>query len=241
MALAGRVCVDRWEDELVLREPDGRGRAHPWYERPTAGVEYVARSSPGVFPQAYLNRSESASACRAAGKRLCTLREWFTACRGSHRTAYPYGPRERAGVCNSGKPHLLARFYGEDPRFWGYHTTFNDPRLDQVPGFLAKTGAYGRCVTDNGLYDMVGNLHEWVSDTIEPTTTSIVPVSQAVLARLGHEAGHGVFMGGFYSTRDEHGNGCGFVTIGHRPSYHDYSTGFRCCSKPGAPASADPG
>lgn len=241
MALAGRVCVDRYEDEVVVREPDGHFRVHRWYETPRHGVEYVARSRPGVFPQAYVNRFESAAACRAAGKRLCTLHEWFAACRGNRHTPYPYGPRERAGFCNSGKPHLLGRFHGENPRLWGYRTAFNDPRLDQVPGFLAKTGTYSRCVTDTGLYDMVGNLHEWVSDTIEPTRRSVVPVSQAVLARLDHEAGHGVFMGGFYSTRDQHGNGCGFVTIGHQPSYHDYSTGFRCCAAPRSAASGDPG
>lgn len=238
MALAGTVCVDRYEDELVVRDADDRIHVHPWYARPRSGVRYVARSRDGAFPQAYVNRSESAAACEAAGKRLCSLHEWFNACRGSRRTAYPYGPRKRAGICNSGKRHLLARFYGENPRLWSYHHAFNDPRLDQVPGFLARTGAFRRCVTDTGLYDMVGNLHEWVSDTIEPTTSSVVPVPRAALARLDRQAGHGVFMGGFYSTRDEHGNGCGFVTIGHQPSYHDYSTGFRCCRAP-APRGRD--
>jgi formylglycine-generating enzyme required for sulfatase activity len=237
MVLAGPVCVDRYEDQLVVRGAAGSIHVHLWYERPRSGVTYVARSRAGVFPQAYVNRFESAAACLAAHKRLCTLREWFSACRGGHRTAYPYGPREHAGVCNSGKPHLLGRFHGESPGLWSYRYAFNDPRLDQVPGFLAHTGAYSRCVTDAGLYDMVGNLHEWVSDTIEPTASSVVPVSHALLARLDRQAGHGVFMGGFYSTRDEHGNGCGFVTIGHQPSYHDYSTGFRCCRDPAARAS----
>ena len=36
-------------------------------------------------------------------------------------------------------------------------------------------------------------------------------------------------MGGFYSTANQHGAGCYYTTIAHEPSYHDYSTGFRCC------------
>jgi len=43
------------------------------------------------------------------------------------------------------------------------------------------------------------------------------------------DAGHGIFMGGFFSTKSQHGAGCRFITIGHDPTYHDYSTGFRCC------------
>jgi hypothetical protein len=40
-------------------------------------------------------------------------------------------------------------------------------------------------------------------------------------------------MGGFYSTTDQHGAGCAYTTIAHEPSYHDYSTGFRCCADAG--------
>lgn len=221
MARVGDVCVDRWEATLVERTPDGGTRVHPYYEQPDPGVTYVARSSPGVFPQAYINRPESAAACRAAGKRLCTLREWFRACRGAHKWPFPYGAREVAGLCNTGKAHLLGRFYGENPRFWSYEHVFNDPRLDQVPGFLARTGAYSSCVSSGGIYDMVGNLDEWVSDTVRRQ-----PKGSRMPAR---EVGHGVFMGGFYSTRDQHGEGCGFITVGHQPGYHDYSLGFRCC------------
>jgi hydroxymethylpyrimidine/phosphomethylpyrimidine kinase len=36
-------------------------------------------------------------------------------------------------------------------------------------------------------------------------------------------------MGGFFSTKSEHGDGCTFTTAAHDVRYHDYSTGFRCC------------
>jgi hypothetical protein len=47
--------------------------------------------------------------------------------------------------------------------------------------------------------------------------------------RLRANTGKGIFMGGFFSTTNQHGRGCDFVTMAHEPRYHDYSTGFRCC------------
>jgi sulfatase modifying factor 1 len=49
-----------------------------------------------------------------------------------------------------------------------------------------------------------------------------------------HE-GNGVFMGGFYSTTSELGPGCLYITVVHEPTYHDYSTGFRCCKSADLP------
>jgi sulfatase modifying factor 1 len=229
MALVGAACVDRWEAILVTRGPDARLTVHPHAERPEQGVRYEARSVPGVFPQAYVNRLEAETACVNAGKRLCTLEEWFAACRGPKRTAYPYGPTMKPGRCNSGKPHLLSQWFGNDPKKWKYDEHFNSPRLDQEPGFLAKTGEYADCVNDYGAYDMVGNLHEWVSTPVNVRIAAHMPLTDGIRVRLGKRSGNGIFMGGFFSTYQQHGEGCGFITIGHQPNYHDYSTGFRCC------------
>jgi sulfatase modifying factor 1 len=230
MAHIGRVCVDRWEAILVTRETDGRTTVHPHSERPEQGVRYEAQSVPRAFPQAYINRIEAQAACEHAGKRLCTLREWFTACRGPKRTAYPYGPSMRPGKCNSGKPHLLSQWFGADPRRWKYDEHFNDPLLDQEPGFLAKTGVYAACVNEYGVYDMVGNLHEWVSTSVDARVSADMPLKASIQRRLAKRAGNGIFLGGFFSTWKQHGEGCGFITIGHQANYHDYSTGFRCCT-----------
>jgi sulfatase modifying factor 1 len=84
----------------------------------------------------------------------------------------------------------------------------NDARLNQTPKTLAKTGAFARCTNAFGVFDMVGNLHEWVMSA-RPT-----------------------FRGGFYQDTHINGDGCSYRTTAHAAGYHDYSTGFRCCSEP---------
>jgi len=226
MARTGAVCVDRFEAGLVREDT---GDVHPPNQRPEDGVRYRARSVSGVLPQAYVNRIEARAACEAAGKRLCTLGEWYRACRGPKGTTWPYGPSEKRGACNVMKPHLLGKLFGNDPRKWDYVKHFNAPELNLTPGWLAKTGEHAECTNDVGAFDMVGNVHEWVSDVVDASLEKKLPLRDDIRDKLERNTGHGIFMGGFYSTGDEHGKGCGFVTIGHEPRYHDYSTGFRCC------------
>lgn len=232
MVWSGSACVDRYEAFLVTVN-EGEGETlWPHHQRPRASVAYAARSAAGFVPQAYINRNEAEAACGLAGKRLCSLPEWQRACQGSKPLLFPYGRAYQKGSCNSGKAHLLSMFFGTDGRAWKYEEHFNSPRLDQQPGFLAKAGEYAACASDEGTHDMVGNLHEWVADRVDrvpfdPARVTIAP-RRRPLTRLGN----GIFMGGFFSTTDEHGAGCTFITTAHEPAYHDYSVGFRCCRDP---------
>ena len=88
---------------------------------------------------------------------------------------------------------------------WG-PVKMNNPALNQVPGTLAKSGEHEGCTNGYGVYDMVGNLHEWVADTT------------------------GTFQGGYYLDTHLNGDGCSYKTTAHDFGYHDYSTGFRCCA-----------
>lgn len=231
MALTAGTCMDRYEARLLERREDGSLTPFPPFARPKQGT-FVAESRAGVRPQAYISQLEAASACESAGKRLCTLSEWYRACRGEHDTLYPYGAKYVRGRCNVGKPHLLSILHGSDPNAWSYEHAFNDPELDRRAGFLAETGEYSGCVTSAGVFDLVGNLHEWVADRVDASIAQKMPLKAGIRARIGRNLGKGVFMGGFFSTTDEHGNGCEFVTMAHERSYHDYSTGFRCCKDP---------
>ena len=229
MAAVGSACIDRYEAHLLIRRGDGSLAPHPPHARPEGG-DLVAASRAGVKPQAYLSRFEAAAACERAGKRLCAVAEWYAACRGKADTLYPYGPSFVRGSCNVGKPHLLSLLYGDDPKAWRYDEHFNDPELAKRPGFLAKTGEYTDCKSPSGVFDLVGNLHEWVADRVDLSLAQKLPLTDGIRGRLRANAGKGIFMGGFFSTTDQHGPGCRFVTIAHEAAYHDYSTGFRCCA-----------
>lgn len=78
----------------------------------------------------------------------------------------------------------------------------------QLPNSLAKTGSLPGCVSAEGVFDLVGNLHEWTADPA------------------------GTFRGGFYVDTKLNGPGCLYATTAHTLGHWDYSTGFRCCAEP---------
>lgn len=237
MVLVGRFCVDRFEAYLKKEGSDGaRVDAdatlwvdHPYFERPEKGVRYRAANDAGKYPQGYISRVESKAACEAAGKRLCSKGEWTRACKGKGGATYPYGHRGVRGKCNTGKLHLLSEMFKNKKGSFKYDEHFNSPDLNKTPGYLAKGGEYEGCVSELGVADMVGNLHEWVSDTVDQDMMDKLAEEEVERRDQPWQVGNGVFMGGFYSTTSEHGPGCTFITVAHEPAYHDYSTGFRCC------------
>ncbi|MBX3130687.1 MAG: hypothetical protein KF718_28465 [Polyangiaceae bacterium] len=181
----------------------------PWQR---AEFQPVAVSRRGVVPNAYLSYPVARRACENAGKRLCTEDEWLRACRGSAAAA-----RYVAGRCNVFRSlHPAVVLHG--------HASFGhtDPRLnlvvDAVTGpLLRTTGELVACRSgDPGeeIYDMVGNLDEWIADD------------------------KGVFLGGFYARSTT--RGCDARIASHAPAYYDYSLGTRCCRDlpSGQPAAA---
>jgi hypothetical protein len=207
-SVGGRFCIDRYEASLVERG-DG-GALEPWspFATPESGRVLLAQSVAGVVPQAYVSGAQAQRACAAVHKRLCEPVEWRAACGGSQGSAYPYGPTRIPGKCHdSGVAPMLVLHASELKSGWG-PAALNDPRLDQLEGTVAKTGAFGECANDYGVFDMVGNLDEWTADP------------------------NGTFQGGLWLDTELHGEGCAYRTIAHDFGYHDYSTGFRCCRAP---------
>jgi formylglycine-generating enzyme required for sulfatase activity len=127
-----------------------------------------------------------------------------------------------------GKPHLLPKLFGEDTRLWKYEQ-FNSPELLAAPEHLARSGANAGCAGAYGIYDLVGNLHEWVAGTVTDELMETLEKDDVEREKQPWHVGNGIFVGGFFSTTNEHGPGCLYTTVAHEPRYHDYSTGFRCC------------
>jgi sulfatase modifying factor 1 len=212
--IEGRFCIDRYEAELVEVRPDGEAPWSPYYV-PLASSTYRAVNGRDKIPQAYISGAQAQAACQNAGKRLCASNEWLKACQGPTNTIFPYGKTYKPQACNE---------HGRDPKHAGplqrlakgpvvYDmTTMNDPRLDQLPDTVAPSGSYQDCASPYGVYDLVGNLHEWIADKTAKGT--------------------GVFKGGYFNDADLNGPGCTYATTAHEFAYHDYSTGFRCCSDP---------
>jgi len=192
---------------------DERGREFPLPElsvlQRSGSFVPRTRSQKGVVPQGYLSRDTARLSCERAGKRLCRLEEWQRACRGERDRKFPYGHEYRRGVCNVAR-QLHPAFVLHGNSSLGHL----DPRLNlvsegEVP-LLFLTGALPDCASSWGrdrLYDMVGNLDEWVDDE------------------------SGIFVGGFYARGTT--EGCEAKISSHAPSYFDYSTGVRCCKDHG--------
>jgi formylglycine-generating enzyme len=192
-------CVDRFEASLDLVAGDGSTSPwSPFFNPGTAKV--VARSLRGAVPQGYITGEQAKAACAEAGKRLCTDVEWQRACGGPDNTTYPYGPTRMPGVCND------ARSQHPAVQLFGSVTNLNSPCINQLEDGLERTGAHTGCVTAEGAFDMMGNLHEWTADP------------------------NGTFRGGFYVDTVINGPGCRYATTAHNTLHHDYSTGFRCCA-----------
>jgi formylglycine-generating enzyme required for sulfatase activity len=233
VSIRGQFCIDRYEvsvvdarerslspyyppshDELlhiysVFRQVTPKNQAPPLPQPPDFALneafEARARSLPSVVPNGYMTGVVARRVCENAGKRLCGPAEWVTACKGQNATKFPYGDTYADGVCNVFRAsHPAVVLYSDASK------NHLDPRLnltsDSDGPLLRKTGATPRCRSDWGsdaIYDMVGNLDEWVD---EPS---------------------GAFQGGFYSrsTRE----GCDARITVHPPAYSDYSLGVRCC------------
>jgi len=213
MVMIGRsYCVDLYEGSLVQVLPGGAEKPWPFYDTLPDGVVVRAVSQAGVFPQGYISGVQAAAACERSGKRLCKPDEWKNACMGPKKTIFPYGNERQAGRCNdSGRSsmHFFNPDLDDKPENqwkWGFNGNMVDPRLNQLEGTLTRTGERTECTNEYGLYDMVGNLHEWVDDP------------------------DGTFQGGYYLDTHLNGDGCYYRTTAHPMSHLDYSTGFRCCA-----------
>ncbi len=159
---------------------------------------------------------EAKAACEASGKRLCTTYEWVTACQGA------------AGVDDDGSGSFADdyiegnQFPYADYYIGGYcHDADVDQRNPET-GALIKTGAptttgrKQRCATADGIFDLSGNVAEWV----------------------GASEKDAVLLGGDYRAKDK--TGCFRPNPTWGPGHKNTRMGFRCCSDEAVATSGTP-
>ncbi len=126
--------------------------------------------------------NQAAAKCKKAGKRLCTYKEMVKACQGGKtKYAYPYGKRYEPDFCNS---------YGNR----------------KVKNKKAVSGLYLECVSKYGVFDMSGNVAEWVSTGDKKTKYAV---------------------GGWWQNDEKRARCDSFIPLNKNKKFH--YVGFRCC------------
>jgi formylglycine-generating enzyme required for sulfatase activity len=183
--LRGDFCIQRFEASLTV--PMGWLTPHDGPVQQPLHVRFVSQA--GRVPTHGLSWYQAASACLAYGYHLCTSQEWEDACDGTP------GPGGRAHpVADGVRPDVACNIrHGQD-------------------GAIAASGRSPECHTPEGVYDLEGNLWEWVDP--QRTAADGTPVTD----KRG---------GGFYSGDTA---SCGQAAVGsHAPTW-DGTIGFRCCT-----------
>ena len=125
--------------------------------------KYEYPNKKGVVPYRNVPYTGALNLCKKEGKRLCTILEWQWACSGLKGHAYPYGPQIEEHNCNREGKKLTE-----------------------------SSGSRLNCVGEFNVYDMVGNLFEWVTDSRGRSMLMGGPTSkcQTILPGMKGEAKH---------------------------------------------------
>jgi formylglycine-generating enzyme required for sulfatase activity len=146
---------------------------------------YEFPNQPGKLPKVAAGFSEAESLCKNSGKRLCSEDEWEKACKGPQRLRFPYGQSFDADACNT-------------------QDKSDNPRQTTV------AGAFTRCRSGYGLWDMSGNAAEWTASPFDA-------------------AGPEKAVKGGHAARPSFDDRCASRRK-LAPGVHDVKVGFRCCA-----------
>lgn len=105
---------------------------------------YEYPNQQGTIPVAELDFTKAKQLCQDAGKRLCTAEEWRLAC---GNTKFTYGNQYQSNACYSNQENSQG------------HTSLLHGRTAQI-----ASGSLEECKSPAGIFDMNGNLEEWVLD-----------------------------------------------------------------------------
>jgi formylglycine-generating enzyme len=160
----------------------------------------------GELPALLISWVDAKKECEKIGKRLCTEEEFNFACEGDAMLPYTYGYERDPSKCNIDKPYRK-----REKKLLKYASCMKKAeckaeleRLDQ----RLPAGSLPQCVSPFGVYDLNGNINEWV---VRPKEK---PPSRSGL------------KGGWWGPV----RGRCRPTVGfHKEEDYGYEEGFRCC------------
>jgi hypothetical protein len=200
-------CIDRFEASRTDATSTSEGTS-------TAR----ATNRQGVLPWQGVTLLAARTACKAAGKYLCRLDQWPTACRGPNKTVYSYGDTYDPAICNgidaycacSSGPCAATK---PCPYPHCFYTCGADFKVDPTGSRLSCKSAWGAGL-DQAIYDINGNVWE--------------------LADSNDGLHH--FRGGAYNCSDSEA----LHRCDHDGTWGPSARGFRCCAD-GVAVSVDAG
>ena len=149
--------------------------------------EYTPRGE--ALPRHFVSFEDAKRVCKSAGKRVCRESEWNFACEGEQMRPYPYGFARDASACHADRTDL----WEADGR------TVRDQRV--------PSGQSARCVSPFGVFDLSGNLEEFVERDDAPSQPAM--------------------KGAWWLPGRNH---CRARQTFHNAAYKGVETGFRCCA-----------
>jgi formylglycine-generating enzyme required for sulfatase activity len=169
---------------------------------------FEAPNVAGARPLVMQSAISAAAWCEEHGKRLCTEDEWNAACQGLEGTVYPYGDTHEAARCNDGKTWIAP----DEATLATWPSAAAQAEVDAL--YQAEpSGSLPGCVSSHGVYDLTGNVEEWVVRT------------RYHVNEYPHVLKGCYWSGCFGGAKPR----CESTNPAHGDSFRFYETGFRCC------------